>query len=99
MTGLLGEVDMPAPIGDRWFEDYVPGSVSECGQATLIELVDPFEVLRGLVIPAVAVAVSRIVRVVSRCCPSTTRNSCAPVGPLAGDGARTSEPMKWLPKS
>ncbi len=25
MIGLLGEVDLPAPIGDRWFEDYVPG--------------------------------------------------------------------------
>ena len=26
MTGPLGEADLPAPIGDRWFEDYVPGS-------------------------------------------------------------------------
>jgi len=23
MTGALGEADLPAPIGDRWFEDYV----------------------------------------------------------------------------
>ena len=35
MTGLLGEVDLPAPIGDRWFEDYVPGSVFEFGYASL----------------------------------------------------------------
>lgn len=35
MTGLLGEVDLPAPIGDRWFEDYVPGSVFEFGYARL----------------------------------------------------------------
>ncbi len=37
MTGLLGEVDLPAPIGDRWFEDYVPGSVFEFGYASLSE--------------------------------------------------------------
>ena len=37
MTGLLGEVDLPAPIGDRWFEDYVPGSVFEFGYASVSE--------------------------------------------------------------
>ncbi len=37
MTGLLGEVDLPAPIGDRWFEDYVPGSIFEFGYASLNE--------------------------------------------------------------
>ncbi len=37
MIGLLGEVDLPAPIGDRWFEDYVPGSVFEFGYASLSE--------------------------------------------------------------
>lgn len=35
MTGLLGEVDLPAPVSDRWFEDYVPGSVYEFGYASL----------------------------------------------------------------
>ncbi len=38
MIGLLGEVDLPAPIGDRWFEDYVPGSVFEFGYASLSEM-------------------------------------------------------------
>ncbi len=37
MIGLLGEVDLPAPIGDRWFEDYVPESVFEFGYASLSE--------------------------------------------------------------
>ena len=37
MTGLLGEVDLPAPVGDRWFEDYVPGSVYEFGHVRLSE--------------------------------------------------------------
>lgn len=37
MTGLLGELDLPAPIGDRWFEDYVPGSVYGFGHASLSE--------------------------------------------------------------
>lgn len=37
MTGLLSEVDLPAPISDRWFEDYVPGSVFEFGYVTLSE--------------------------------------------------------------
>ncbi|HZJ03919.1 MAG TPA: MaoC/PaaZ C-terminal domain-containing protein [Nocardioidaceae bacterium] len=35
MTGLLGEVDLPAPVSDRWFEDYMPGSVYEFGYASL----------------------------------------------------------------
>jgi acyl dehydratase len=38
MTGPLGEVDLPAPIDDRWFEDYVPGSVYEFGHASLSEM-------------------------------------------------------------
>ncbi len=33
----LGEVDLPAPIDDRWFEDYVTGSVFEFGYASLSE--------------------------------------------------------------
>ena len=37
MTGLLGEVDLPAPVGDRWFEDYLPGSVYEFGHVSLSE--------------------------------------------------------------
>jgi len=37
MTGLLGELDLPAPVSDRWFEDYVPGSVYEFGHASLSE--------------------------------------------------------------
>lgn len=37
MTGLVGGLDFPAPIEDRWFEDYVPGSVFEFGHATLSE--------------------------------------------------------------
>ena len=37
MTGLLGEVDLLAPVGERWFKDYVPGSVVEFGYATLCE--------------------------------------------------------------
>lgn len=32
MTGLLGQVDLPAPIDDRWFKDYIPGSTSESDQ-------------------------------------------------------------------
>jgi acyl dehydratase len=35
MTGLLGEVDLPAPVSDRWFEDYLPGSVYEFGYGSL----------------------------------------------------------------
>ena len=34
MTGPLGAVDLPAPIGDRWCEDYVAGSVYEFGHAS-----------------------------------------------------------------
>ncbi len=37
MTGPLGEANLPAPIDDRWFEDYVPGSVYEFGHASLSE--------------------------------------------------------------
>lgn len=37
MTGPPGETILPAPIDDRWFEDYVPGSVYEFGHATLSE--------------------------------------------------------------
>lgn len=37
MTGLLGQVDVPAPVDDRWFEDYVPGSVYEFGHVSLSE--------------------------------------------------------------
>lgn len=37
MTGLLGEGVCFAPIGDRWFEDYVPGSVFEFGHTSLSE--------------------------------------------------------------
>jgi acyl dehydratase len=37
MTGPLGGVDLPAPTGDRWFGDYVPGSSFEFGYASLSE--------------------------------------------------------------
>jgi len=37
VTGLLGQVDLPAPVDDRWFEDYVPGSVYEFGYVSLSE--------------------------------------------------------------
>lgn len=37
MTSLLSDVDLPAPVEDRWFEDYVPGSVYEFGRASLSE--------------------------------------------------------------
>jgi acyl dehydratase len=37
MTGPLGAAGLPAPIGDRWFEDYVVGSVYEFGYASLSE--------------------------------------------------------------
>ena len=37
MTGPLGGVDLHAPVDDRWFEDYVPGSVYEFGYSTLSE--------------------------------------------------------------
>lgn len=37
MTGPLGEIDLPASVDQRWFEDYVPGSVYEFGYASLSE--------------------------------------------------------------
>ncbi len=37
MSRLLGEADLPAPIEDRWFEDYVPGSVYEFGHVSVSE--------------------------------------------------------------
>ena len=37
MTGPLGEVDLPAPSGDRWFEDYVARSVDKFRHASLSE--------------------------------------------------------------
>ncbi len=37
MSRLLGETDLPAPIDDRWFEDYVPGSVYEFGHVSVSE--------------------------------------------------------------
>ena len=36
-TRLMGETDLPAPIEDRWFEDYRPGSVYEFGSVTVTE--------------------------------------------------------------
>ena len=38
MTGPLGEVDFAAPIDDRWFEDYAPGSVYEFDHTSLSEM-------------------------------------------------------------
>ena len=37
MSQLLSDTDLPAPVGDRWFEDYVPGSVYEFGHVSLSE--------------------------------------------------------------
>lgn len=37
MSGPLGGADLAAPIADRWFEDYVPGSVYEFGHASVSE--------------------------------------------------------------
>jgi acyl dehydratase len=37
VTRLLSETDLPAPVEDRWFEDYVPGSVHEFGHVELGE--------------------------------------------------------------
>ncbi len=37
MTGTLGEDDLPAPVDDRWFEDYIPGSVYEFGHVSMSE--------------------------------------------------------------
>lgn len=36
-TGLLSDTDLPAPVEERWFEDYVPGSVYEFGHTSLSE--------------------------------------------------------------
>ena len=35
MTGLLGATDLPAPVDDRWFEDYTSGAVYEFGHVSL----------------------------------------------------------------
>jgi acyl dehydratase len=35
MTHRLGDADFTAPIDDRWFEDYIPGSVYEYGHRTV----------------------------------------------------------------
>lgn len=37
MTGPASAANLPPPIDDRWFEDYVPGSMYEFGHATLSE--------------------------------------------------------------
>ena len=37
MSQLLSDTDLPAPVEDRWFEDYVPGSVYEFGHVSLTE--------------------------------------------------------------
>jgi acyl dehydratase len=37
VTGLVGGVDLPAPVSDRWFEDYLPGSVAEYGHVVSSE--------------------------------------------------------------
>ncbi len=37
MTGPVGDLDLQAPTTDRWFEDYVPGSVFEFGHTRLSE--------------------------------------------------------------
>ena len=31
-TRLMGQTDLPAPIEDRWFEDYVPGASTSSGR-------------------------------------------------------------------
>ena len=36
-TGLLGKSDLPAPVEDRWFADYQPGSSFEFGHVSLSE--------------------------------------------------------------
>jgi acyl dehydratase len=36
-TRLLSETDLPAPVDDRWYEDYVPGSVYEFGHVSPTE--------------------------------------------------------------
>ncbi len=35
MTGLISGTDLPAPVEDRWFEDYVPGGVYEFGHVSV----------------------------------------------------------------
>jgi acyl dehydratase len=37
MTHLLSETDLPSPVEDRWFDDYVPGSSYEFGHVSLTE--------------------------------------------------------------
>jgi acyl dehydratase len=37
LTSPLGETDLPAPIEDRWFEDYLPGAVYEFGSLPMSE--------------------------------------------------------------
>jgi acyl dehydratase len=37
VTGLLSGTDLPSPVADRWFEDYLPGSVYEFGHVSLTE--------------------------------------------------------------
>jgi acyl dehydratase len=37
VSRLLSDTDLPAPVADRWFEDYVPGSVYEFGHVSLTE--------------------------------------------------------------
>ncbi len=36
-THLLSDTDLPAPVDDRWFEDYVTGSVYEFGHLSPTE--------------------------------------------------------------
>ena len=36
-TRLLSEHDLPAPIDDRWFEDYVVGASYDFGSVTVSE--------------------------------------------------------------
>jgi acyl dehydratase len=36
-TRLLSQTDLPAPIQDRWFEDYLPGAVYEFGSLSVSE--------------------------------------------------------------
>lgn len=37
MSHLLSDTDLPSPVEDRWFEDYVPGSTYEFGHVSLTE--------------------------------------------------------------
>ena len=37
MSRLLSDTDLPSPVEDRWFEDYVPGSTYEFGHVSLTE--------------------------------------------------------------